>query len=95
MARQAGVRLGVCLLLGSACMEDQEGRISDDVERGGSPNTDVNFAFGGAQTGEGNLTANFVAELPGAAAAQGLIVPGLEQQLDWAEATVERVNPIR
>ncbi len=77
------LRLGPCLLLAS--VEQQVGRNGEDVERGGYPNTDVNFVFGDAQAGEGNLTADFVPRfLPTVLARRG----------GWPSHNHERLEPL-
>ena len=58
-------------------------------------NLNVNFAFGGAQTGAGNLIAFSAPAFVDATAAIGLELPGVFRQLDWAKATLHDVDPVQ
>jgi lysophospholipase L1-like esterase len=71
---------GMTLLVSASAAADQ-------------PNTAVNFAFGGAQSGDTNLTAAFDPVLAAALQNSTLPFPGLLQQLDLAEATVPEYKP--
>jgi len=72
--------------------------LSVSAQASADSKTIVNFAFGGAQSGNTNLTVLFDAPEPGqpsfaaGAAAKSLVIPGLSQQLDWFEETVQHAN---
>lgn len=62
------------------------------ADRRRAPKLDVNYAFGGATTGEVNATGQFLPDLAAAVQAIGLELFGLDFELELAIQTLDRVN---